>query len=170
MTISEEADAQLAQLIKDYPTLEDLENSLAGDSWQEIKGGYVWEEKDGGLEVVEDYIMAWNKVAKWNPILEDRGQLYIVVNSNGDATSLGQYFDFKQEDSFHGGKANHRYIGVDPHIYDNIELFHFQRDELNWDYEMLHEGEWAKDNKFFLYAPAKWITINWKNNPFEVKS
>jgi hypothetical protein len=158
MTPLEEADAQLAQFMKDYPTLEYLTNSIKKGEWEEIKGNY------GGV----------NGENKWNPALEGFGHLYITMRydlEDGGSIEnyLCQYFDF----SHYQRNTNHRYVKLNE-AYEgsssSLGVYNYEHD-IKWQaYERLLSGEWTDNTKFVLYTPyKKWYVINWKTNPMGIK-
>ena len=169
MSPIEEADEQMSQFLKDYPTFEDLENSIRNGEWQEIKGVYL-DAKTG--KVISGDLGLGNN---WNPLLEEYGVLYIITDSgddlNGKPSAIAQYFDFgdvrgsgKYTGSGSGREADHRHINI------SSDMNYKAMPHSYYDFEELRAGSWATTQRFFLYAPQKWPTINWKNNPFEVKS
>ena len=89
MTPIEIADEQIAQLLKDYPTFEDLKNSIVNGEWEEIKGVY-FDSITGGLISDPEEGLGNN----WNPLLEEYGVLYIVFDLHGEPSAIAQHFYF----------------------------------------------------------------------------
>tara|TARA_R110000824_G_scaffold314142_7_gene501024 strand:- start:953 stop:1444 length:492 start_codon:yes stop_codon:yes gene_type:complete len=161
MTPKEMADEQIVQLLKDYPTHEDLTNSIKKGEWEEIKGGYIDSKTGRTISDLEEGLGH-----NWNPILEDYGVSYIVYDDHEKVSAIGQYFDFGEDRPFHGPRGigcNHRHLNVNATNY--VKILNTQD---IYDYEALQSGSWSTRHRFFLYAPSKWLTINWRNNPFEV--
>ena len=159
MTPIEEADEQMAQFLKDYPTYENLKNSIKNGYWEEIKGG--WSDLENKMN--------------WNPILDNysEGVLYIVwevkIGGGGEnvgPSSIGQCYNFGavRESDYTGNNSNHRHMNF-AGLSRKMPVA-----PLYYDYEELDSGGWGVNQRFFLYAPSKWPLINWKGNPFEVKS